>query len=165
MNQLKASMAGVALALFASSAMAGKVNIPKSGDYEFKFCLVGEAKIMSSGDKVYVSHYSNVANVLTTPPGKAFDRMSSLCHGTFANLNGKMQDFGVCELTDADGDKWWMEYHGSTDGSGGTYTAVHGTGKYDGMTLSGQYILDFWPAAMKDGFQACNANKGSYRLK
>lgn len=154
-----------ALAIYANGAHAGKVSIPKSGDFEFRFCLAGEAEVMTADDKVYVSHYSNVANLITNSPGKPFDRMSSLCRGTFANLNGKMQDFGVCELTDQDGDKWWMEYHGSADGSGGTYTAAHGTGKYDGMTLSGQYILDFWPVAMKNGFQACNPNKGSYRLK
>lgn len=164
---MKWAMAAVcaAVTMWGGAAMAGKVNMPKSGSYEFQFCLVGESKAMSGGDKVVVSHYSNIANVRTEPSGKAFDRMSSMCYGTWASLNGKPQDFGVCELTDADGDKWWMEYHGNAEGSGGNYTAVHGTGKYEGMTLSGQYILDFWPAAVKDGFQACNPNKGTYKLK
>ncbi len=146
-------------------ALAGKVNLAKEGTFEFDFCLVGETRVMTGGDKVYVSHYTNTANLHTDPPGRPFDRMASLCFGTFASLNGKPQDFGVCELTDADGDKWWMEYHGTADGAGGTYTAAHGTGKYDGITIKGQYILDFWPAAAKDTFQACNHNKGSWKLK
>ena len=41
-----------------------------------------------------------------------------------------------------DGDKWWMEYHGSAAGGGGTNTSAHGTGKYEGMTLKGQNDAD-----------------------
>jgi hypothetical protein len=58
-----------------------------------------------------------------------------------------------------------MEYHGSADGVGVTYTAPCGTGKYEGMTLNGEYVLDFWPPAAKEVFQGCFKNKGSYRLK
>lgn len=153
------------LAMVSVPALADKVSLPQAGPFEFDFCLVGEARTMSGGDKVFVSHYSNVANLRTEPGGRPFDRTSSLCLGTFASIDGKPQDFGVCELTDADGDKWWMEYHGNPDGSGGTYAAVYGTGKYAGMTVQGKYVLDFWPNAEKNGFQACNHNSGTYRLR
>ena len=149
----------------AGSAFAGKVTMPKEGSYAFDFCSVGETRTMTGGDSVFVSQYKVIANLVTRPPGGAFDRMSSLCYGVYAKLNGRSQEFGVCELTDVDGDKWWMEYHGNAEGTGGSYTAAHGTGKYAGMTLSGQYILDFWPSAVKDGVQACNPNKGSYKLQ
>jgi hypothetical protein len=82
-----------------------------------------------------VSHYKVVANIRTDPPGKPFDRQSAFCCGTFASLNGRNQDFGICEATDADGDVWWLEYHGNPDGAGGTYTSPYGTGKYEGMTV------------------------------
>ena len=146
-------------------AFAGKVNLPKEGSFEFRFCMVGEEQSMSSTDKVSVSHYRIIANTISEPAGKPFDRMSALCLGTYANLNGRQQDFGVCEMTDQDGDKWWMEYHGSAAGGGGTNTSAHGTGKYEGMTLKGQYIDDNWPSAAKDTFQGCNPNKGTYKLK
>ncbi len=165
MKFTRAFAIGLVVAFVTGSAFAGKVNLPREGTFEFDFCLAGESKTLTGGDKVFVSHYHNIANLRTEPAGKPFDRVSSLCYGTFANLNGRPQDFGVCELTDQDGDKWWMEYHGGSDGTGGTYTAVHGTGKYEGMTVKGQYILDFWPSATKDGFQACNHNKGTYKLK
>jgi len=87
------------------------------------------------------------------------------CLGTGAKFNGTSQDFGVCALTNVDGDKWFMESHGSSDGAGGTYTAVHGTGEYEGMALKGQYVLAFWRAAMKDGFQGCFHDEGAYKLK
>ena len=41
------------------------------------------------------------------------------------------------------------------------------TGKYDGMTLEGEYRIDSsWGSASKEvSFQGCNPNKGTYRLK
>jgi hypothetical protein len=157
-------MAAVALDM-SGAALAGKVNMPKEGSYEFDFCSVGRFKVMSAGEEVFVSHYDVVANLRTEPPGRAFDRMASQCYGVYSRLNGQHQELGVCELTDQDNDKWWMSYRGNADGSGGTYTAVHGTGKYSGMVLSGGYQLDFWPAVSKDVVQACNKNKGTYKLR
>jgi len=158
-------LVAAALAATVTSASAGKVNMPREGNFEFTFCSIGDGKIMSSGDQVFASHYAVAANLLTQPAGKAFDRTSGVCRGVYAKLNGHPQEFGVCEFIDADGDQWWMEYHGNAEGSGGTYTGVHGTGKYDGMTLKGGYTLDFWPSATKDLIQACNPNKGTYKLR
>lgn len=146
-------------------AVAGKVKMPKEGPFAFDFCAVGSGQDISLGDKVTVSSYRNVANIRTDPAGGPFDRTGATCLGTFASVDGKMQDFGVCELSDMDGDKWFLEYHGNADGAGGTYTAAYGTGKYQGMTLNGEYVLDFWPAAIKGGFQGCFHNKGTYKLK
>jgi hypothetical protein len=155
----------LAILLSAGSAFAGKVNIPKEGSFDFRFCNVGEEQTLASTDKVFVSHYRIVAATLTEPAGKPFDRMSALCYGTYANLNGRQQDFGVCEMTDQDGDKWWMEYHGNAAGDGGTNTSAYGTGKYEGMIFKGQYTLDNWPSAAKDTILGCNPNKGTYKLK
>lgn len=156
---------GTAATLIAGSAFAGKVNLPKEGSFDFHFCNIGEEQALSATDKVLVSHYRVIANTISLPAGRAFDRMSALCYGTYAMLNGRHQDFGVCEMTDQDGDKWWMEFHGNATGEGGTNTSAHGTGKYEGMTLKGQYTLDNWPSAAKDTFQGCNPNKGTYKLK
>ena len=165
MSIMKSLATGSLVALMSGGALAGKVNLPKAGNFQFQFCWVGEERSLSEKDKVSVSHYRSVANTLSEPAGQAFDRMGALCYGTYTNLNGHQQEFGVCEMTDQDGDKWWMEYHGSADGSGGTYTSAHGTGKYDGMMVKGQWINDSWPGAAKDLIQGCNPNKGSYKLK
>src|SRR5262245_48205915 len=42
---------------------------------------------------------------------------------------------GGCEIVDLDGDKWYIHYHGNLEGTGGTYTAVYGTGKYAGLVV------------------------------
>jgi len=167
MNRATGFAIGLVLVLAtAAPVLAAKVNIPKEGKFEFDYCAVGETQPpLVNGDKVTVSHYRNVANLRTEPAGKPFDRMSSICYGTYANLDGRQQDFGVCELTDEDGDKWYLEYHGSADGAGGTYTAAYGTGKYAGMSVNGRYVLDFWPSAIKGGFQGCFHNTGTYKLR
>jgi hypothetical protein len=165
MKHALAVAVGVVAVATAGLAFAGKVNMPKEGSYEFDFCAVGEHRGLASGDKFFVSNYRVISDVRTEPPGKAFDRMSGLCYGNYVILNGQSQDFGVCELTDVDGDKWWMEFHGNVEGNGGTYTSPYGTGKYEGMTIKGQYVLDAWPSALKDIFQGCNHNKGTYKLK
>jgi hypothetical protein len=139
--------------------------MPKEGSATFDFCAVTEAQTLSSGDKLLVSHFKNIANLRTSPPGGPFDRMSSICLGTYTNIKGRQVTYGVCEWTDDDGDKMWLEFQGSEDGAGGTYTVPVGTGKYDGITLKGEYVVDFWPSATKDITQGCNRNKVTYRLK
>ena len=164
---MRAFVSAMAVVTFALSGnvTAGKVSMPKEGNFEFVFCAADQAKIMSVSDKVFVSHYHGIANVLTNPPGRPFDRSSAVCYGIYAKFHGKEQGFGVCEVIDMDGDKWWMEYHGSPSGGGGSYTSPHGTGKYEGMTMKGEYRLEFWPTSKDAALQLCNPNKGTYKLK
>jgi hypothetical protein len=167
MKRLLTAAMAVSAIIGAGSVSAGKVNLPKEGNYEFEFCVIGHGKTFSSGDKVFVISYEGDANLRTTPSGRPFDKMGARCEGIYTKLNGQQNETGVCELTDVDGDKWWMDYHGLPDGTGGTYTSASGTGKYEGMTLRGEYHIDNnWGSSAKDvAFQGCNPNKGSYKLK
>lgn len=146
-------------------AHAAKMNMPKEGPYELRFCTIGQGGGATATEQASVYHYSGVATLSATVPGAAFDRQSARCWGTLGVVNGKASHLGYCEMVDADGDKWLMAYRGREDNSGGTYTAVSGTGKYDGMTLEGQYDLDSWPGLSADGYAGCHKNKGRYKLK
>ena len=168
MNRIFVTVLAGWVLLAAGSAIAGKVNMPKEGSFEFDYCAVGQGKGLSAGDKYAVSHYKNVANVTTNPPGKPFDRTGSACFGTYANVNGRQWDYGMCEITDLDGDKWWMDYHGNPDGAGGTYTAACGNGKYDGMVVKRRVSPRHQLAqsvSKNVAFLGCNPNKGTYKLK
>lgn len=156
---------GIALAVTMGTASAGKVSMPREGAFELKFCTIGSGTTVIANDQAYVSHYSGVALLNAQPAGSAFDRQAAKCWGTLGIIRGKASHIGYCEMVDMDGDKWLMEYHGKDDNSGGTYVAVLGTGKYDGMTLKGEYKLDFYPGLNPDGYSACNHNKGNYKLK
>lgn len=161
------TVTSVAMIVGAGATMAGKVNMAREGNYAFDFCPIGQAKTFSNGDKLFHMQYDLNALLRTNPPGGAFDRMGARCLGLYSNLNGKQAETGVCELTDLDGDKWWMDYHGNPEGGGGTYTAASGTGKYDGMVLKGEYHIDNnWGSPGKEvAFLGCNPNKGTYKLK
>ena len=153
--------------LATGGATAGKVNIPKEGNYAFDFCPIGQAKTFANGDKLFHMQYDLNALLRANPAGGAFDRMGARCLGLFTNINGKLSESGMCELTDLDGDKWWMDYRGNPEGTGGTYSSAGGTGKYDGMVLKGEYRLDNnWGSPSKEvAFLGCNPNKGTYKLK
>lgn len=58
-----------------------------------------------------------------------------------------------------------MEAHGNTEGTGGTYTAPYGTGRYEGIVPSGEWRTALWPAALPSTAQGCNPNRGTYRLR
>src|SRR6185436_21160713 len=105
MKQIICALVWTIPVLAMGSAIAGKVNIPKEGTYEFEFCVLGSGKTFSSGDKLFVISYLGDANLKSTPPGRAFDRMGSRCYGIYSNINGRQQETGICELTDLDGDK------------------------------------------------------------
>ena len=160
-------IAMLAALLLCGEVNAGKVNIPREGTYEFDFCVIGRGKSLGDGKPLFLLHYELDANVFSVPQGKAFDRMGSRCYGQYFSLNGVPREQGICELTDLDGDKWWMDYRGNADGTGGTYSAAQGTGKYEGVAIKGEYRLDnnFGQASSELSFQGCNRNKGSYKLK
>lgn len=165
--RLLVAMVAVAAALTSvpTHGIAGKVNMPKEGSYELRFCTVGDGTVPVANENVYVTHYSGVAVLNAHSAGGAFDRQSARCWGTLGIIKGKASHLGYCEVIDEDGDKWLMEYFGKADNSGGNYTAVHGTGKYEGMILKGEYKLDFYPGLSPTGYSGCHANKGTYRLK
>lgn len=152
-------------AAVSGTAWAGKVSMPKEGSFELKFCTIGSGTTILANDQVYATHYAGSATLVATTPGAAFDRQTARCWGTLGIVGGKGRHLGYCDIADMDGDKWLMEYHGKEDNSGGTYTSVSGTGKYEGMTLKGEYKLDFWPGPSADGYAGCHHNKGTYRLK
>lgn len=148
-----------------TSAMAGKVNMPREGNYELKFCTVGDGTVALANDQAYVSHYHGTAVLNSVTPGGPFDRQGASCWGTLGIIKGKALHIGYCMVADEDGDKWLLEYQGKQDNSGGTYTAPWGSGKYEGMTLKGEYKLDFYPTISPTGYAGCHHNKGTYRLK
>lgn len=165
MRRAAASLAGIAFAACTATALAGKVDMPREGSYELKFCTIGSGTTIAASDQVYATHYSGVAVLNAIPAGGAFDRQAARCWGTPGIVAGKASHLGYCQLVDMDGDTWLMEYHGRQDNSGGTYTAVQGTGKYVGMTVNGEYKLDFYPGLDPDGYSGCHHNKGMYELK
>jgi hypothetical protein len=83
--------------------------------------------------------------------------------GIYHSLDGKAVENGYCDIVDADGDKYLVRYSG--DSKGGKVEAIAGTGKYEGMTLQGQYRVGNFPTTSSDRFYSCNRFTGTYKLR
>jgi hypothetical protein len=163
----KAVFAGSLLAL-----AAGWLSTPvsaemlKEGRVDFNFCKFGKtdypklAKGLISGsfDRITASIYDNGGS-------KAIDQQGSRCVGVYEIVRGEYRDYGDCTQVDADGDKWLMRYETGAD-LVGTWVAVGGSGKYEGMTAKGEYRpIGNLPGVLAGGFKSCNHIKGTYKLK
>jgi hypothetical protein len=139
------------------------VSLPKEGPFDTHYCFSGTGQPIALNDNAVAGSYTLFATVQSNPPGGAFDQTASHCMGLFQTVNGKTMENGYCDIVDADGDKYLMRYSG--DSEGGKVEAIAGTGKYDGMTLQGEYRHGSLPTTSSDRFYACNRFSGTYKLR
>jgi hypothetical protein len=103
--------------------------------------------------------------IRSNPPDGMFDKNSFRCVGMNASLGGKFAGSTVCEAIDVDGDKRLSNFSLASDGSL-TREIVGGTGKYEGMTMTGTvHPLGPFPVIKAGTFQDCNRQTGTYKLK
>jgi hypothetical protein len=141
----------------------GAVSLPKEGPFNTHYCFSGTGQPIALNDNAVAGSYTLFATVQSTSPGGAFDQTASHCMGLFETVNGKTMENGYCDVVDADGDKYLLRYLG--DSNGGKVEAIAGTGKYEGMTLQGEYRHGGLPTTSSDRFYACNRFSGTYKLR
>ena len=139
------------------------VSLPKEGPFDTNYCFSGTGQSIALNDNAVAGSYTQFATVQSNPPGGAFDQTASHCVGLFQTVNGKTMGNGYCDIVDADGDKYLMRYSG--DDKGGKVEGIAGTGKYEGMTLQGEYRHGNLPTTSSDRFYACNRFSGTYKLR
>ena len=151
--------------LFGTNAEAQTVKMPKEGTLEWEYSLVNQPDMPVATKELTLMHYVSRGNIKAIPEGGPFDRQSATCWGTFVIIGGKAEEMGFCEIVDLDADKWYLHYHGNPEGTGGTYSAVHGTGKYAGMVQNAEfrYPANPWPAT-GNIIHSRVWNKGTYKL-
>jgi hypothetical protein len=111
------------------------------------------------------SSYEMTGTIRSNPPDGIFDKNSFRCVGMNASLGGKFTGSTVCEAVDVDGDKRLSNFSLASDG-GLTREIVGGTGKYEGMTMTGiVQPLGPFPVIKAGTFQDCNHQTGTYKLK
>lgn len=164
-----AALTGIAFAASHFATIAA-VNMPKEGNFDFNYCLAGRTEAMQVSDQAVAGSFELTAAIMSNIPGGPFDGQGSHCMGTWSVLDGKYFDSGYCVTVDADGDRFLMDFKTGPLPAGqavaGTWTAVGGSGKYQGMMAKGNYkaISPVVPA-VPGGFQGCNRNTGTYKLK
>ncbi len=144
----------------------GAVDIPKEGRLDYNYCMVGKSDYTELRPGLAMGAWDLGASTYANGGTKAFDRMGSRCVGWYEIVDGKYSDTHVCTLVDADGDKWMSKGQTHPDFSG-KWTAIGGTGKYEGLTASGifQQIGDVPPPFAPGAFNKCNRITGTYKLR
>jgi hypothetical protein len=134
---------GSAVGFFASICVAGlkfagAADFPGNGKFEFTSCLAGKETSIAHTPNHAVGTADTLGTQRSEPPGSLFDLTSSRCLYRYSYIDGKYEADGFCEFLDAQGDKYLLKIYRAL-GQGGTLQGVHGTGKYSGMKLRGEY--------------------------
>lgn len=162
-------LTGLALTLSICPAV-GAATMPKEGSFDFNYCLASRGSAMPAAGDAVAGSFESTAGIWSNTPGGAFDGQGSHCVGSWAVIDGVYTDSGYCLTTDSDGDRFLMDFKtGPVRGdqqSTGRWVAKGGSGKYAGMVAQGEYksVARSVPA-VEGGFQGCNRNTGTYKLK
>ena len=155
----------VALIGLASAASAFAAELPKEGSYDYTACWSGVNNVITFSKNHTASSYEMTGTILSNPPQGMFDKSTFRCVGMNASLDGKFTGSTVCEAVDVDGDKRLASFSLASDGSLAREN-VRGTGKYEGMKVTGiVHPLGPFPVVKAGTFQDCNHQTGTYKLK
>jgi hypothetical protein len=140
--------------------------LPKEGQYEFTACQSGVFTPVGVSMTVNAASWEGTGSTMTTPPGGMFDRLAFQCVGYNTAFDGKAPvSSSACIAVDKDGDKIFSRFTPLGPGAWAR-EFVAGTGKYDGMAMSGKAVaVAAAPSAKPGTFQNCNRQTGTYKLK
>jgi hypothetical protein len=128
----------VAGIFIAGPMLAFAADLPKTGKFEFIACLAGKQTSIAHGPNHVVGTAEILGTQRSNPPGSLFDLTTSRCVYSYSSIDGKYAADGFCEFLDAQGDTYLLKVD-RPPGQAGTLDGLHGTGKYSGMSLRGEY--------------------------
>ena len=129
--------------LVAGMFVAGPVSafaadLARAGKFEFIACLAGKQTEIVHGPKHVVGTAEILGTQRSNPAGSLFDLTASRCLYSYSYIDGMYSADGFCEFLDAQGDAYLMRFN-RPRGQTGVLDGLHGTGKYAGMKLRGEY--------------------------
>jgi hypothetical protein len=149
----------------ASSNLAVAADLPKEGNYNIHSCTSGVTNEIAFSKDHRVISIEQWGSTFSNPPGGMLDKGVFHCLGLQTVFAGKNVFSHYCELVFADGDKILAHFSPGPDGTSIRDT-VAGTGKYEGLLLSGKVMpLGPYPVVKAGTFQNCNHQTGTYKLK
>ncbi len=152
--------------LLVGGSPAWAAELSNEGGYDIKTCFTRNSTLIQYSPTQYGFSYEETGTVASTPPGGLFDGDVVRCVGMTAIVEGKRSGGSFCEAVAKDGDKRLTQFKYNTEGKL-VREALVGTGKYDGMVLTGSSVKAIGPApVLKTGTaEACNQQTGHYKLK
>ena len=132
----RVAIAVASLFVFVGAALASAADQPKSGTYSAHFGWIFKGDVQEMGPSRSISA-GMVNGVIFNDAGKGFMHKSRVDCALMNDVNqGKANAKGTCVVTDADGDKIFLEWKctGTMPACPGDEKFVGGTGKYTGIT-------------------------------
>jgi hypothetical protein len=162
MNRKTFVASTLAVAALCLSSPASAADLPKSGTYSahYGWAFSGDVQELGANRTVYAGV---VAGVIFNDAGEGFLHKARVDCPIFNDVNqGRANANGSCVVTDADGDKVFMEWKctGTMPACPGDERFVGGTGKYTGISGSSTFQGNFI-AATGAGWSDW---KGEYKL-
>ena len=153
----------VAFLLIAGTAAAAM--LPKEGRFDVTNCAaITISNRIDFSKNHWIQTVEFVGTTQSNPPGGFGDGSSYRCVGVTASLDGKISGTNYCESIDQDGDKRLSSF--AQQGNSAVRTQIAGTGKYEGMEQSGDYMrAPAFPIVKPGTYQQCNRQTGTYKLK
>lgn len=133
-----------------------------SGEVDVDACQSGDMLTLSHAPGQSVGTFKLLGTVRTVPAGGLFDMMSGQCFGAWSMLDGSYSNWGHCEYVGAAGDKALLRFT-RVDSDKGRYEFIGGTGKFSGLTGTGDYKATRFPQ-IPGALNVCTAAKWHYSL-
>ncbi len=121
------------LALYVSTAVA------EPQDLDFTGCRSSTSTILSATKELVVLSFDLKGIDRSNHENKLFDNFSHNCNGVYMVAGEKTSGNGFCKYMAPDGDFTVLEWKNTGTRGKGTWTFLHGTGKFKGITGGGDY--------------------------
>jgi len=159
----------LSLALILSFGMTAEAQLAKSGKISGTFAFAGKVLGMHMKDKAPAFILAEYYGSTTNDAGSGIFHMNSFkCHFTLEVVQmPKTELEGYCTFRDADGDT--VTFRASATGflggpTNATNRITHGTGKYKGITGSGEYRSSPVPPFEQGTFQGRGTFSTTYKI-
>jgi hypothetical protein len=159
---LVVSVLGFGFSTIAATALAA-VTVAKEGKYENVGCYTSTMQTNAPVKGQMGGSYEGLGTTITKE-GDVFNNTSGRCLGTFTMVGEEYNEMGSCSFTDADGDSFFGLYSRKNKEIG-SWKVTGGTGKYEGMQLSGTWMPYTQITAPAGHAQSCNKQSGSWKLR
>ena len=113
-----------------------KADLPKEGKVDITSCYSGLANTIDFSKTHGAVSYELTGTNRSNPPGGYADMTTFRCVGFTGTIDGKSSGMNMCETIDKDGDKLLNKQ--IVEGPKSTLEMVVGTGKYEGITRTGE---------------------------
>lgn len=152
----------MAVGLCTAAISARGAPLPAEGKFEIVFCYGGEVRTIEHSKDVMGGSYSVTGPVRSIIEGGVLDLSVATCHNAFTVVQGKVNEYGFCEVMDGDGDRMFFAY--TSDGLTGKWTGYPGSGKFQSYLWNADWErMGPFPSVIPGKVQGCQRSWGNFR--